>query len=155
MAKSMHKWYPVKFNFIMENSNSDNLLSLDLIKLAEAKKKPDSTQSFADTLKDLSNSRFEFESNEKNLQEDLEKDASQIIEENEEIMMKDMEKMAADEEARTKEVPLYIKLQKKCMDLCVHLISHPSKKVRILGGPVLHKNRKLKKIYYIRAFFNL
>lgn len=46
-------------------------------------------------------------------------------------MVKSMEAIAKDDAERTKEAPLHIKLQTKCMSLCVHLISHPLKHIRL------------------------
>jgi hypothetical protein len=47
-------------------------------------------------------------------------------------MVRSMEAIAKDDKERTKEAPLHIKLQTKCMNLCVHLVSHPLKNIRLL-----------------------
>lgn len=126
MGKSMQRWYPVELNFC----SGDDLSNLNLKSLADAKRKPNNEKSFVTTLIELDQSRLNFENNEKKLGSDSNKNPTEIIEENEEEMIRSMEAIAKDDEARTKPTPLHIKLQKKCMDLCVHLISHPSKQVR-------------------------
>jgi len=123
MARAMHKWYPVELNYITETSCGDKgVLIVDLKKLTDAKKKPDSVRSFTDTLTELNTSRFRFDR--QNLC-----DEPGSNENEEEEMIESMERIADEDKERTKEPELHIRLQKKCMELCVHLVSHPFKQV--------------------------
>ena len=42
-----------------------------------------------------------------------------------------MESQLEQEQATKKTIPLHVKLQSKCMELCVHLVSHPFKQIRL------------------------
>ncbi|RNA26019.1 TELO2-interacting 1 -like protein [Brachionus plicatilis] len=103
MAKSVAKWYPIKFNFIEEDKAQDDLVNLNLKKVAQVRKKSDYSKSFRQTLEDIDEMREKiYESKSDNsVQED------------------------------DKKVPEYVKLETKCFELSIHLISHPSRQVRV------------------------
>ncbi|CAF0854331.1 unnamed protein product [Brachionus calyciflorus] len=108
MAKSMRKWFPLKFNFIDEIDRKDEFLNLNLQKLAQARKKSDYTKSMIDVINEINDS---IKSNiwESNKNENIEENSSE----------------------ENKNIPLHVELQKRCLELCTHLISHPFRQVRI------------------------
>ena len=130
MSKSMHKWYPVALNFI-EEERTDKMFNIDLRSYAASKRKPEYTKSFAQVLSECDQQRISFELNTQQMDADLKKNVADIVEENEEELLKNMESQLEQEQASKKTIPLHVKLQSKCMELCVHLVSHPFKQIRL------------------------
>jgi hypothetical protein len=98
----------------------DQLVNINLKMYADAKKKPEYTKSFADTIREI----------EKELEEDLIKQKEEIKPEEEEDGLEELEKEQENDEK--KPAPLYVELQVRCLNLCQHLISHPYRQIRLL-----------------------
>jgi len=132
MARAMHRWHPVELSYITETNCGDKrVMMVDLEKLTAAKKKPESVRSFVDTLAELDASRLRFEAMDSGETSGWE--GSKGKEEEEEDMIESMERIADEDKERTKEAEPHIRLQKKCMELCVHLVSHPFKQVCVIS----------------------
>jgi hypothetical protein len=135
MSKSMRRWYPVKLNFLDTtkcpiDSNSGGggeeykFENLDLKKISQSKKKETYTKTFTQILEDLAKSSSQF----KHKLEDLKHEESDDPEADTHDLLDDNENKNLD----TKEtIPLQIKIQSKCLTMCIHLIAHPFKQIRL------------------------
>jgi TELO2-interacting protein 1 len=135
MSRSMRKWYPeVDLKFMNQDNAGEKFLSnLNLKSLVKSKQKPDYYRSFKDTLIEIEESINEFKMKQEETSEtsNIESSIDQLVKENEEEMEKIGDEQIEKEQADNKQVQLHIKLQCKCMQLCMHLISHPYKQIRL------------------------
>jgi hypothetical protein len=137
MSKSMRRWYPIKYaeqSYISMSENyADNddgarELLVDLSKFASMKRKDDYNKSLEATLHELDNALDEFNAAEKNAFAKSPNDSEQMTTD---CNGQDDNNNEDEGDSSKKSPPLHIKLQSKCVELCKHLISHPSKHIRI------------------------
>ena len=123
MNKSMQRWFPVKFNFIDQESNEEKDLRIrfNLREYSDLKKAQNKfNSSFIDTINKIELNLKDFKKSE-NFFNDTQ---SHMDDQNQETEEDQAEKSK-------KKIPLHVKIQCKCMELYTHLISHPFKQIRM------------------------